>query len=57
MRDAENQLAGRGTCGLSGRHSMGSWGLKPARARDASETGRTAVPLELFFDLVFVVAV
>jgi low temperature requirement protein LtrA len=36
---------------------MNSWGLRTGRARDPGEAGRTAVPLELFFDLVFVVAV
>jgi len=32
-------------------------GLTPMRPRDPGEPGRTANPLELFFDLVFVVAV
>ncbi len=36
---------------------MNRWGLGLARSRDPHEEGRTAVPLELFFDLVFVVAV
>lgn len=32
-------------------------GMAPMRPRDPHEEGRTATPLELFFDLVFVVAV
>ncbi|GGG67903.1 low temperature requirement protein A [Corynebacterium pelargi] len=31
--------------------------LKPMRARDPKEAHRTATPLELFFDLVFVIAI
>jgi low temperature requirement protein LtrA len=34
-----------------------SYRLLPMRPRDPGEPGRTATPLELFFDLVFVVAV
>ncbi|WP_080127838.1 MULTISPECIES: low temperature requirement protein A [unclassified Actinoplanes] len=34
-----------------------SFRLTPMRPRDPGEPGRTATPLELFFDLVFVVAV
>lgn len=37
--------------------SKEQWGLRWALARDPHEEGRTASPLELFFDLVFVVAV
>ena len=33
------------------------WSLVPATGRDPHERGRSATPLELFFDLVFVVAV
>jgi low temperature requirement protein LtrA len=33
------------------------WSLVPATGRDPHESGRAATPLELFFDLVFVVAV
>jgi low temperature requirement protein LtrA len=36
---------------------MHRWSLVPATGRDPREPGRTATPLELFFDLVFVVAV
>lgn len=36
---------------------MHRWSLVPATGRDPHEPGRTATTLELFFDLVFVVAV
>lgn len=36
---------------------MHRWSLQRALARDPHEPGRSATPLELFFDLVFVVAV
>ncbi|MGC4174581.1 low temperature requirement protein A [Demequina sp.] len=35
----------------------GRWRLIPMRPRDSEEEGRAATPLELFFDLVFVIAV
>src|SRR6187431_651600 len=37
--------------------ASGRFHLHPMRPRDPSEPGRSASPLELFFDLVFVVAV
>lgn len=37
--------------------ASGRWRLNPMRPRDSDEDVRTATPLELFFDLVFVIAV
>jgi len=37
--------------------ASGRWRLIPMVPRDSAQDGRTATPLELFFDLVFVIAV
>lgn len=42
---------------MSREASSSLWGLRPMTPRDPDQEGRTATVLELFFDLVFVVAV
>ena len=38
-------------------HKVNSSHLRPMPPRDTKETHRAATPLELFFDLVFVIAI
>lgn len=53
--------AGRGWAARAGRAGWAEWagraGLRPMTPREPGESHRVASPLELFFDLVFVVAV